>query len=139
TGGTRPTIEYRYTGAQGPSSSTAVLHKELSAQRLAAVVLPAYLSGGSAAERVHLDYDATTGRVASVKEALVSPWNLTFPDQSGTAAPATTARVEAPWGHVVTFTLVKGRLSAQRETVPVSGGDGTPQPQEVATSFSYAE
>jgi len=38
TGGKRPTIEYRYTGAQGPSASTAVLHKELSSQRLAAVV-----------------------------------------------------------------------------------------------------
>ncbi|MEO6323535.1 MAG: RHS repeat-associated core domain-containing protein [Thermoanaerobaculia bacterium] len=109
TGDQRPTLEYVYS-TQERAGSAPLNGKEFSKLALVGLKLPKYLSG-DAPERVHFNYDLTTGRVAAVvlptgDEATVNTltWGVKY-TPPGEVKPPTLVELTAPWGHTTNYTL----------------------------------
>ncbi|HPS78845.1 MAG TPA: DUF6531 domain-containing protein, partial [Thermoanaerobaculaceae bacterium] len=154
--GNRPLVEYRYNPlvnvSSSESSTTAVLHGELAKLRLEGFEVP-----GSDVLRVRFEYDSTTGRLATL--GVPTPhdqnlpgssvaWALSFPEQTGSAAPASRVIVEQPWGNRLEYDITPSgrtkRLIAKgietlraNEPTPGPGGGGTAQDLETTVTYLH--
>ena len=152
-GQTRPTLRYEY-GPEGgvtenAQDTTALLHGPFAQLRLESYFLPEFVQGTGDVPRLRLGYDSATGRLKSL--SVPDPqnqnppgggvqWQIDYPNEPTTAAPATRVHVRAPWGHVVEHTLKNGRIVRIEEELEVVRADAAgPVAETVSRSFTYSE
>ena len=152
TGDDRPKVTYTYDPAAGVShqdgTTTAVLHGAFAPLRLEGFTQP-----GSGVLRARFEYDETTGRAKALafpdsydqnSAGMGVTWTVSFPNQAGSAAPATKAIVSAPWSHDTEYTIANGRTTAVGGTVealgasdPTPGLHGTIPTKTLTTELDY--
>ncbi len=137
-----PTVSYSY-GETILAPSAPHHGPDFSRLRLTGFRLPG--TDESAPSRVGLDYDASSGRVVGVTVPDGGRWEIQKAE-GPPAAPATSARVVAPWGHALDYTLESGRTATTLEGVPallagipVTGPDASPADHYALTIFGYEE
>ena len=136
-----PTLTYLY-GTSELGASAPHHGPDFSRLRLRGFKLPGTAQGDP--DRVHLEYEQPTGRLATLTIPGAVSWQLGQPT-GPSAAPATKVEITAPWQHKVTYNLFpEGRLQNRVELLPtlvrgtaVTGVDVAPSVVSLQTDLTY--